>query len=129
MKKNILMFDTNVILRYLINDNVEMAEQADEYLHDENNEVYVTPEVIAEVVYVMKRVYSFERKLIVKLVTDFMNCVESNDKDVILLALEIYSKINLDFVDCVLYAYHELQGVQILTFDKKLLKLLSQTNA
>ena len=57
-----------------------------------------------------------------------MNCVESHDKDVILLALEVYGKRNFDFVDCILYAYHELQGVHVVTFDKKLLKLLSQTN-
>lgn len=29
-----------------------------------------------------------------------------------------------DFVDCVLYAYHRVNGAEIMTFDKKLLKLL-----
>lgn len=30
------------------------------------------------------------------------------------------------FVDCILFGYHAVKGVEIATFDKKLLKLLSQ---
>lgn len=29
---------------------------------------------------------------------------------------------NLDFVDSVLYAYHHVRGIEIATFDKKLLR-------
>lgn len=46
------MFDTNMILRYLLDDNKEMAEKAEQYLNTRN--VSVTPEIIAEVVYVLK---------------------------------------------------------------------------
>ncbi len=35
-----------------------------------------------------------------------------------------FSNKNLDFVDCVLYAYHKLQNIEIATFDKKLKKLI-----
>jgi hypothetical protein len=45
---------------------------------------------------------------------------------VLLLALETYAERNLDFVDCVLYSYHAVKNVEIATFDKKLLKLLSE---
>ena len=51
-----VMLDTNMILRYLLNDDQEMADKAEQYLNA--GDVSVTIEVIAEVVYVLKGVYS-----------------------------------------------------------------------
>lgn len=42
------------------------------------------------------------------------------------LGIKIYTERNLDFPDCILYAYHIVRGYEIKTFDKKLNKLLSQ---
>ena len=58
-----VIFDTNMILRYLLNDNEEMKNTAKRYLIDDK--VYVTIEVIAEVIYVLKGVYKMERSDIV----------------------------------------------------------------
>lgn len=41
------------------------------------------------------------------------------------LAIETYTEQNLDFPDCILYAYHKVKGYEIKTFDKKLKKLLT----
>ena len=35
-------------------------------------------------------------------------------------ALGLFNQTNLDFVDCLLVAYHKVLGVEILSFDKKL---------
>ncbi|MBQ3798010.1 MAG: PIN domain-containing protein [Butyrivibrio sp.] len=51
-----VMLDANMILRYLLNDNAEMAETAEKYINSGN--VIVTIEVIAEVIYVLKGVYT-----------------------------------------------------------------------
>ncbi len=40
------------------------------------------------------------------------------------LGLETYAKQNLDFVDCILYAYNRVKGYEVRTFDKKLKMLL-----
>lgn len=42
------------------------------------------------------------------------------------VTFEVIAECNLDFVDCVLYAYHSVRQYEIKTFDKKLNKLLSQ---
>ena len=63
-----VMLDTNIILRYLMNDNEKMAE----------------------------------------------------------LGLKTFAEQNLDFVDCVLYAYNQVKGYKIETFDKKLKCLLEK---
>lgn len=119
-----VIFDANMILRYLLNDHPEMAEKAEACLNA--GTVSVTTEVIAEVVYVLNGVYALPRPLIAETVSGFMGLVECRDHDVLLPALEIYAGRNLDFVDCVLYAYHKVRGAEIATFDKKLLKLLSE---
>ena len=119
-----VMLDANMILRYLLNDNAKMAERAEQYLHAGN--VTVTIEVIAEVVYVLKGVYALERDTITDTIKGFLEYVNCTEKEVLFLALDTFGERNLDFVDCVLFAYHRIKGMEIATFDKKLLKLLSE---
>lgn len=42
------------------------------------------------------------------------------------LGIETYAEQNLDFPDCILYAYHKVKGYEVKTFDKKLNKLLEE---
>jgi len=116
------MLDANMILRYLLNDNADMADKAEQYI--DAGDVFVTIEVVAEVVYVLKGVYSMERDKIASTIKGFLELVHCQAADILNVALDTYAKNNLDFVDCVLYAYHRIRGVEIATFDKKLLKLM-----
>lgn len=118
-----VMLDTNMILRYLLDDNKEMADRAERYL--DAGDVSVTIEVMAEVVYVLKGVYAMERGIIADTVKEFLHLVHCREMDVLNLALDTYGDCNLDFVDCVLYGYHTVKGIEIATFDKKLLKLMA----
>ena len=106
-----------------MNDNADMASQAERYLEEGN--VSVTIEVLAEVVYVLKGVYGLKRNAVSDILQNFLELVFCDDADVVKMAAEIYSAQNLDFVDCVLYAYHVVRGAEIVTFDKKLIKLLT----
>lgn len=119
-----VMFDANMILRYLLDDNEEMAQRAEDYLNA--GDVFVTTEVIAEVVYVLNGVYSLERGKIVDALKRFLRLVDYQEAEVVNLAVETYGGKGLDFVDCILYAYHQIKGIEIATFDKKLMKLLSE---
>ena len=59
-QKNMRLIDANVILRYLLNDHEEMSMKAKNLIA--SGTAYTKPEVIAEVVYVLKGVYTIERK-------------------------------------------------------------------
>ncbi len=122
--KNTVIFDANMILRYLLNDNAEMAETAEQYLLQ--SAVTVTTEVIAEAVYVLKGVYSMDRRKIADTLKEFLETVQCRDREIVSVALETYGSENLDFVDCVLYAYHKVERMEVATFDKKLLNLLNR---
>ena len=117
-----VILDTNMILRYLLNDNEKMRETAKKYLCAGN--VWITLEVAAELVYVLNGVYKLERKAIAEKIIRFLNVADCKESAVLQLALNTYALHNLDFVDCILYAYNEVKGIEIATFDKKLLRLL-----
>ena len=121
--KNMVMLDANVILRYLLNDNEEMASEAEKAIKSQT--ALITIEVIAEVVYVLKRVYAIDKAEIKESVLGFLSETEVEEREVLVIGLEIYAEQNLDFVDCILYAYRCVKKYDILTFDKKLKKLLA----
>jgi len=112
--------DTNYILRYLLNDNEEMAAVAEEVIL--HQEVHISNEVWAEVVYVLEGVYNLEKKKISQVLLSLLRAdnIQVVDKYNLVKALEIFAQKKLDFVDCLLCAYAELD--EVLTFDKKLKK-------
>ena len=55
-----VMLDANVILRYILNDNEDMVLEVTEVIKSKN--VIVTIEVIAEVIYVLKRIYGVDKR-------------------------------------------------------------------
>lgn len=59
-----------MILRYLLNDNKEMADEAEKII--KKGSALVSIEVVAEVVYVLQGVYSIEREKIKLCLLDFM---------------------------------------------------------
>ena len=117
-----VMLDANAVLRYILNDNEKMALEVAEIIIKESS--MVTIEVIAEVIYVLKRVYGIDKQLIIESVLDFISDINVVEKDILKLGLETYANNNLDFVDCILYAYKSLKKYDVFTFDKKLKRLL-----
>ena len=120
------ILDTNMILRFLLDDNAEMAEQVENIIN--SNKVLILPEVVAEVIYVSVKVYKLGRKdvsdgLIALL---DMDNVETNCGNALYKAIKLYSRVSLDFVDCLLCAYHTVLGYEICTFDKKLNNLIKR---
>lgn len=120
-QKNMHLIDTNVILRYALNDNPEMARQAAEII---TAGAYTKPEVIAEVVYVLKSVYSVPKKEIKAIICKISTIICIENARCVLYAIDLYAAVSLDFVDCLLIAYHRINNENIFSFDKKLNKHL-----
>jgi len=119
-----LLIDANAVLRYILNDNSDMANKVEELL--DSKTVTLRNEILAEVVYVLEKVYKLPRDRIHSVIVQFLDLENTNicDKAVILLALETFAQTRLDFVDTLLYAYHTIEEVDIFTFDKKLITIL-----
>jgi len=122
--KNMKIIDANIILRYLLDDHQEYFKKAKIII--ENNNVLLLNEVIAEVVYVLEKVYKISRSDIKNgLFAFFSNeSVFLEKEEIVHKALALFSIKRLDFVDCLLYAYSLETEYVVFTFDKKLKKTI-----
>lgn len=111
------LIDANVILRNLLEDIPEQAEMARFVIA---GGAFTTTEVLAEVVYVLEKVYSVPRGEIREAVAAVIGEVSTDHPEVILKALSIYAERKLDFVDCILIARVCVLGDEVFSFDKKL---------
>jgi predicted nucleic-acid-binding protein len=121
--KSMEIVDANVVLRYLLNDN-EIYSRESAFII-EKTDIYIPFEVLAEVVYVLEKVYDVPRKDILNalsLLIEYPN-IETNNKKVFQKALETYHIKNIDFIDAILIGYNHLSNATIHTFDKKLKRL------
>ncbi len=114
------MVDANIILRYILDDHEQLSPKAAEILEQQTSTLPI--EAACEVVYVLQKVYSVDRKTIQQQLTDLLNeaLVMMDKPEVFLKALEYYSASSLDFVDTLLCAYHTVEKQEIFTFDNKL---------
>jgi predicted nucleic acid-binding protein len=118
--------DTNVILRYLTQDNPDQSQRARKLFEQaERGEITLitTEAVVAETVYVLssKALYNLPRADIRRHVGNILSIkgLKILHKASYLRALEIYASTNLDFVDALILAHMERTKVKtLISFEK-----------
>ena len=121
-----VIFDTNAVLRYILQDNLAMADEVEAILSEQL--CFIPTEVIAEMVYVLSGVYKAERTEISDAISGLLELenMQSDDMEVVRHALIAYSETKLDFVDCLMIGYSGIAGNAVFTFDKKLKRHLQK---
>lgn len=122
----ILFLDTNIIIRYLTQDNPALGQRAYAFLQQVEQgsvEVTTTEVVIAEVVHVLasKVLYHTPRADIRSRLTAVINLkgLRLRYKGMYLRALDLYATTNLDFVDALTVAQMERQKIAtVVSFDR-----------
>ena len=119
-----LFFDTNALLRYVLQDNDAMADSVEQAIY--SSACFVPTEVVAEMTYVLNKVYKIDRTLIAYAIKGILSIenISTSEKDVLFTALETYASTRLDFVDCLMVGYARAKGHTIFTFDKELKKFV-----
>jgi uncharacterized protein len=118
------LLDANVILRYLTKDPPDMAEAAYKLFKKagQGQITLVIPLIaVAEVVWVLESFYKFPKETISETVSDFLLCegLSVNQLDLLLDALTIYRKKNLDFADALISMTALRQGpLFVYSFDR-----------
>ena len=118
-----IWLDTNVVLRYLLRDNEAQAQIAKDLIE---GGAFLLPEVLMETSHVLRTFYEVDRQKISTQLLIVLDWVEMEHKAVMIRAVEIFAETKLDFVDCILAAYHELENIDVFTFDKKLNNVLKR---
>ena len=119
--------DTNVILRYLLEDNrllYEKARELFEKVRSGDEKILILESVLVECVYVLLKFYKVPKDEITAKLRGILHYkgVLNKDKEDLLEALNIFALKNLDIVDCVLCVKAGNNNMRLVTFDKDLKK-------
>lgn len=117
--------DTNVLVRYLVEDDPNQFEAARRYIEE-----HCTPEVpglvhpvmLCEVVWVLRSAYQVPREAIVDALDTLLRIrsLKVLEAELVRKALGLYRSTNVDFADAYLHAaYRQAVAVGLLTFDRR----------
>ena len=87
---------------------------------------FLLPVVLMETSHVLRTFYEVDRQKIAEQLLIVLDWVEMERKNIMIRAVEIFAETKLDFVDCILAAYHDVEGANVFTFDKKLKKQIER---
>ena len=124
MKKNFYLIDTNIVIRFLTKDHEILSKKSAEIFEKiERGEIKakITESVIAEIVYVIMKIYKKDRKFTTDVLKKILNLkgIVNRDKTQLRKALNIFANQKVDIVDAILRARSN-QCLGVLSFDKDL---------
>lgn len=115
--------DTNLIIRYLVQDNEKQAFDAGRLFEacDHGELVIVLlPVVLAECVFVLESFYEHPRGEIASALSTLISSpgIEMSKPEIHLEALHRYQRTKVHFVDCLIAAIAVAESTPVATFDK-----------
>jgi len=123
--KSIVVIDTNLLVRYLTDDEPQKAKAVDTLLNRASKgelKILIPSVVVAELVWVLESFYKSAAAEITELVESILNTpgVDIQDKWIIRAALKLYRRKEIDLVDAWIIEFAKARGAKrIYTFDKK----------
>ena len=121
------LVDTNLIVRYLVQDHERHAKAAGRLFAacDRGDVIVVVlPTVLAECVFVLESFYEHPRRNIASALGRLISSpgIELSGVEVHLDALHRYQGTKLHFVDCLIAATAAAEGITVATFDEEFRK-------
>jgi len=113
--------DTNVVIRYLVNDDAAQGARARALVDREN--VWVSRTVVLESAWVLEAVYDFSRKDVIAALEAFFGLatVQVEDEAVVARALAS-ARAGMDVADALHVAGTPAEAEAFLTFDRSLIR-------
>ena len=131
-QKKVYLIDTNVILRYLLDDHKAHSPKAGAFMakiFEGTKKAEIPDVVIVECIYVMEKYYKIPRSEISAKLSGILNFsgIINSSRSETLEALLKYDSTSIDIVDCILAAHSSPEKV-VVSFDKdmKTLKAVSE---
>lgn len=121
--------DTNVLVRYLVQDDKAQTEKAIHFLEndcDKRSPAFISGIVLCELVWVLEAGYDYSRTEIIHVIESILTVKQFHihEPDVLWRALDSYKKMQGDFSDhYIMHLNHEYGCTKTVTFDKKAAKI------
>lgn len=121
--------DTNVLVRYLAQDDARQSARATRLLERElaaSDRGFVSLVVLLETVWVMESRYGAEPAVVGDILIDMLDTptLEVQDAAAVRAAAQRYRQGGVDLHDCLIVALAEARKARVLTFDAKAAKRL-----
>ena len=116
--------DTNVLVRYLVQDDPAQAKQANMLIDRaaaSDTSMFVNHVVMCELAWVLGRGYGYARAGMAEIIEKILlgRQFEIERKDLVWAALAAFKSSRADFADCLIGAINNLAGCEsTLTFDR-----------
>lgn len=119
MSKNLI--DTNLIIRFLVNDDPQKVLDVEKLLKDKNNRNILLDTVVAEIIWVLSSYYSLQKLEIIEKIRSLIH-VDTVETNAFLLsrALTMWEENNISYIDAYLAAVSEMGGMTLFSYDKRL---------
>lgn len=121
--------DTNVLLRLLVREHDGQLKAAERFVNahcSSDDPGYVSRIVIAEIAWVLKDVYGYDRTQIAGAIRGILNVsqLEIDSADDVHAAVKDFEKFPAGFTDCLIARFNASAGCEYtVTFDKNAAKL------
>ena len=123
----VYLFDTNIIIRFLVGDHQEHLAKSIEYFKEIESaklQVKILDGILMEAFFVLTKFYKLPKDEVIndlKIILALNGVINSN-KPILYETLNIIEVKNINFVDALICAKSKLQGFSKLSFDKDLKK-------
>lgn len=121
--------DTNVLVRYLTNDDKVQASLASELLEKysgQENSIFINNIVLCELVWVLAGTYKYKKEEILKVLKTLVSSIEFcfENQRIAFLALIEFEKNSADFSDILISLINnDFECTETFSFDKKASKI------
>lgn len=117
--------DTNVLVRYIVQDEPDQAREATKALETPHERFVVCQLVLCELVWVLGSAYGYERAQITRVLRQIMKTVQLIVElpEQVYRAIDGYERGDGDLADFLIYERSLAMGAEeVITFDRKLMR-------
>src|SRR4030042_2028710 len=123
-----IIADTNVYLRFILDDVKSQARKAEDLFkraQKKELQIVVPQIVIFEIQFALDKYYKFKKDDVIKRLETIVpaNFLNIESRSTFMRCIKIFENNNVSFVDSFLKAEAEKEGMELFSFDKKLVKL------
>lgn len=124
--------DTNVLIRYIMQDDVAQSKKASLLIESLRGDRlgYFSNITMAEVVWVLESCYELNKQDVIRVIEGLLKAreIKKENSELLWRALQLFKETNVDYSDCLISVISSNDGcTETFTFDKKASKLLGMT--
>ena len=118
-------FDTNVLVRYIVQDDPVQADAATRLIESRctaQTPGYVSVLVLMELVWVLTTAYRYKKSTVAAVIAQILRTAEFTveDRDIVWAALRTFEARTAEFADCLIASRNHARGcAETYTFDRR----------